>query len=287
MNDSYKVGIIIPAYNVENYIFRAIESCIRQTYENIEVVVIDDGSSDGTYDVLQHYCAQDSRIKLFRQENGGVSSARNKALDLCTSDYVLFLDSDDWLEPDTVEKLVQSLSNNSSERILISSGCYYAYLKETGDIYKHIPENEAETIAVSSEEILMFVGQTKYNLRSSCYKLFSMAIIKQNHLRFDPTIQHGEDGLFVFEYLKYVDQFVYFPDPLWNILERPGSATTVPYNRTKLSAVTAVEKMLAYPNNSVALTSELKKFLVQRTIYVLSEALTAHPIPKNDVKFLR
>lgn len=286
MNDYYKVGIIIPAYNVEKYIYRAMESCINQTYKNIEIVVVDDGSSDGTYDVVKSYSDKDSRIKLYRQENGGVSSARNRALDMCTSDYVLFLDSDDWLKSDTVEKLVQKLEEGQSQRSLISSGCYYAYFDEKGDIYKTIPDNETENITMSAEEVILYVGQTKYNLRSSCYKLFSMAVIKQNHLKFEPAIRHGEDGLFVFEYLKNADQFVYFPDPLWNILERPGSATTSPYNSSFLSAITAIEKMMSYPN-SEKLQGELRVFLVQRAMSVLEHALVADTAPQADIRFLR
>lgn len=286
MNDSYKVGIIIPAYNVEKYIYRAMESCINQTYKNIEIVVVDDGSSDGTYDVVKSYCDKDSRIKLHRQENGGVSSARNRALDMCTSDYVLFLDSDDWLESDTVEKLAQKLEGDQSQRSLISSGCYYAYFDEKGDIYKTIPNNETENIAMSAEEIILYVGQPKYNLRSSCYKLFSLAVINENHLRFVPEIKHGEDGLFVFEYLKCAERFVYFPDPLWNILERPGSATTSPYNSSFLSAITAIEKMMSYPN-SERLQGELRVFLVQRAMSLLEYALVADTAPKADIRFLR
>lgn len=286
MSRSLKVGVIIPAYNVEKYIFRAIESCISQTYSNIEVVIVDDGSSDATSDVVKSYADKDERVKLYRQENGGVSSARNRALDMCTADYVLFLDSDDWLETDAVEKLIAKIEEGQ-EKVLISSGCYYAYFDDSSEIYKIIPENEKDSVSMSSKEVLMYVGQTKYNLRSSCYKLYSLNVINENNLRFVREIRHGEDGLFVFEYLKYADRFVYFPDPLWNILERPGSATTSPYNSSKMSAVTAVERMLAYTDNGKELTCELKKFLVQRALYVLGEALVAQPMPKDDVKVLR
>lgn len=286
MKDSCKVGIIIPAYNVEKYIYRAMESCINQTYKNIEIVVVDDGSSDGTYDVVKSYCDQDSRIKLYRQENGGVSSARNRALDMCTSDYVLFLDSDDWLELNTVEKLVEKLDEDSGRHSLISSGCYYAYFGEKGNIDKTIPDNETENVVMSAEEVILYVGQTKYNLRSSCYKLFSLAVINENHLRFAPEIRHGEDGLFVFEYLKCAERFVYFPDPLWNILERPGSATTSPYNSSMLSAITAVEKMMAY-QNSEKLQCVLRVFLVQRAMSTLEHALVVDTAPKADIRFLR
>lgn len=281
-----KVGIIIPAYKVEKYIFRALESCIMQTYPNIEIVVVDDGSPDDTYNIVKAYADKDNRIKLYRQENKGVSCARNRALGMCTADYVLFLDSDDWLETDAVEKLV-ARTETMQDSILISSGCYYAYFNNENVIYKLKAENEKNSVSMASEEVIMYVGQQKYCLRSSCYKLYSMSVINQNNIRFDCEIRHGEDGLFVFDYLKHVDKFYYFPDPLWNILERPGSSTRSPYNSTMISAITAVEKMLLYQDNSKALVCELKKHFVHRAIYVLGEALVAHPTPKKDVKMIR
>lgn len=280
-----KVAIIIPAYNVEKYIHRAIESSINQTYHNIEIIVVDDGSTDSTFDIIHSYAAKDDRIRPFCQPNGGVSGARNKALDMCQSDYVLFLDSDDWLELSAVKELVCKIDPKETEKLLVSSGCYYAYL-DNDKISRIIPDEPICDTALSSEEVLLFVGQRKYNLRSSCYKLFNMSIIKAYNLRFDIKIKHGEDGLFVFEYLKHIDKFIYFHDPLWNILERPGSATTSPYNSSKLSAVTAVEKMLVY-DNSNELKDRLQVFLVQRALSVLSEAIVKDPLPKDDIRFLR
>lgn len=101
MNRSLMIGVIIPAYNVEKYIFRAIESCIGQTYSNIEVVIVDDGSSDATSDIVKSYADKDERVKLYRQENGGVSSARNRALDMCTADYAMNFSPEDPTVPNS------------------------------------------------------------------------------------------------------------------------------------------------------------------------------------------
>ena len=123
-------------------------------------------------------------------------------------------------------------------------------------------------------------------MRSSCYKLFSLEVIKNNNLRFETNIKHGEDGLFVFEYLKCVDKFIYMPIPLWNILLRPGSATRVSFNKGKLTAITAIEKMMAYDNDA-ELQMELKKFLTKRTLYLLFEAMRSKNEYIEDVLGLR
>lgn len=284
MNSFYKVGIIIPAYNVESYIFRALDSCINQSYKNIEIIVVDDGSSDSTYDVLKSYADRDNRIKLFRQENAGVSAARNKALDLCESDYVIFLDSDDWLELDAIETLVEKIDPEAPNSSLISCSLYDAFLASS-NIEKTIPTRDAETL-LSSEEALMYTVTRSYHLVSSCYKLYSMSVINSNKLRFAADISHGEDGLFVFEYLKNVDKFAYFPQPLWNILNRPGSASRMSYSSTIMSAITAVVRMLEYGNNS-SLDFELRKFYVRRILSVLSGAFVACPTPSEDIKVMR
>ena len=283
-NQNIKVGIIIPAYNVENYLFRALDSCINQTYRNIEVIVMDDGSSDGTYAVAKSYSERDPRVKAFKQKNAGVSAARNNAIDMCCADHLLFLDSDDWLEENAVSDLLQHLPDGEG-KYLICCDTYYAYMEEQG--IRRVPaDGVAADKCGSAEELLMYTAKSEYKLRSACYKLFSLRIIRECALKFREDIRHGEDGLFVFEYLKHSDAFVYFPGLLWNILERPGSATTSPYNRSWLSAVTAAEAMLAY-DNSPELHCELKKYLVQRTTTTLCCALASVNADKKDIAYLR
>lgn len=246
MNDL--VTIIIPAYNVQDYIFRAIESSINQTYDNIEIVIVDDGSTDNTKCVLEKY-RNNIKVNIICKENGGVSSARNSAVDACSGKWLLFLDSDDWLEKNAVEKLLELADGNDS--YLICCDRYFAYFNREGDIYKERQRDAAESIKVDLEDALVTVGNGKYNLQSSCYKLFSSSIIKNNHLKFDTSIYHGEDGLFVYEYLQYCEGIIFSTEPLWNILERPGSATTSAYNSKWLTMIDAINVMLSeckYPD---------------------------------------
>jgi len=95
-----KITIIIPVYNTEKYVEKCIESIINQTYKNLEIIIVNDGSTDNSYNICKKYCEIDERIILLTQDNQGLSVARNNALDIATGKYVEFVDSDDWIELD-------------------------------------------------------------------------------------------------------------------------------------------------------------------------------------------
>ena len=93
-----KISVIIPVYNVEKYLKRCLDSVINQTYKNLEIILVDDGSTDNSGKICDEYAKNDKRIIVIHKENGGVSVARNIGLDICTGDYVNFIDSDDWID---------------------------------------------------------------------------------------------------------------------------------------------------------------------------------------------
>ena len=101
-----KVSVIVPVYNVEKYVGKCIESIINQTYTNLEILINNDGSTDNSYKICESYAAKDYRIRLLTQENSGVSVCRNNMLDVATGYYIIFVDSDDWIHPEHVERLV-------------------------------------------------------------------------------------------------------------------------------------------------------------------------------------
>lgn len=283
LNEKTKVAIVIPTYNVEQYVYRAIESAIDQTHQEIEIIIIDDGSTDKTWEVIQTYKEKDQRIKCFRQKNSGVSIARNMGLKEVTSDFVLFLDSDDWLEKDAIEILLRCYERFPN--YLICADCFYVYMNSNG-IYREKSVDYDESVILEKVKALSYIVKTEYKLRSSCYKLFIMKAIRENGLNFDEKIRHGEDGLFVFQYLHYVKGLVYSTTPLWNILERPGSATTSEYNQYWITAIDAVKKMMNF-DNSIELQNKLKIYLIERALMVESAALKAKNRNIEDIKYIR
>lgn len=281
-----KAAIIIPAYNVENYIHRAIESALSQTEPDIEVIVIDDGSTDRTSEVAAACAKGDPRFRLYRQENTGVSGARNHGLQLATADWVLFLDSDDWLERNAVEQLL-ALKEEAPEK-LICVEAYFAYFMDKGDIRREQQGLREQKETRNREQALLAVGgEKKFHLPSSCYKLFSRKIIEKGNLRFREDIHYGEDGLFVFQYLNCVEGVSYTPIPLWNILDRPGSATTAPYTSKWLTMITAVQTMMSTEGLSSAVQTNLEASMANWAFTIAIIGLRSGTIKDEELELLR
>lgn len=282
---SYKVSIIIPAYNVEKYIFRAIESSINQSYKNIEIIIVDDGSTDKTWDVISIYKEKDKRIVAIRQKNCGVSSARNKGLNISSGDYCIFIDSDDWISENCVEEMINYL-NKFKRNILISSDCYYASFNNNIIEIKSSKKNykDEETYMNKNQSIISFC-ETKYRLSSACYKLYNLKLIKKIGLKFDVNISHGEDGLFVYNYLNNCNGMYYFNKPLWYILDRPGSATTSKYNKKWLSAIVSAE-IIYKSNTDKKINNYFKLYCCSRITTVLCSAIITDKRSK-DIVFMR
>lgn len=282
---NYKVSIIIPAYNVEKYVFRAIESSINQTYNDIEIVIIDDGSNDKTWDVICRYKEKDKRIVAVRQKNLGVSSARNRGLEISSGDYCIFIDSDDWIDENCVSDMINSLKMFNN-KILISTDCYFAFLKNsTIEIQDSKKNYRSEEIYMDKTNSIINFCKTKYRLSSACYKIYDMKLIRKIKLKFSKEVSYGEDGLFVYNYLKNCDGMYFLNKPLWYILERPGSATTSKYNKKWLSAVTAAESIYI-SNENKKINNYTKLYCCSRIATVLCSAIS-NDKNNEDIYFLR
>lgn len=274
--ESGKVSIIIPAYNVEKYIFRAIESSIKQTYKNIEIIIVDDGSTDQTLKVIKKYADIDERVIYIHQTNKGVAIARNEGMKSSTGEFVIFLDSDDWLEPNAVERLVckklkypQFLIASDFNHVCEVKGKLKIKKEEVVNFEKILDKNEA----------LKFIIYTKYHIGSTSHKLFDRRIIMDNSICFPDGITHGEDGLFMYKYLSHCEGVFFFAEQLWNMFDRPGSATSN-YNINWLTSIKAVDEMKSY-NKYKFMEEPLEAYRVARIMMILSEYVFAK---ENDIK---
>lgn len=219
------VSVVIPVYNGEKYIKNCLEHVLCQTYEALEVIVIDDGSKDLSYQIVSEMVRKDGRVRLFHQENAGVSSARNAALRLLTGDYVVFVDVDDDIEEDYVECLVTQMKK--SDVGLAVCGYLMAVRgdEEHGKYCTFTDEIISTDLAL--DRILRF---QKYN-PAIWNKMFDAAIIREHGLLFDPLIAIGEDMLFLVKYCMYVKQcavigaskYIYYTNPTGAMLERKSS----------------------------------------------------------------
>lgn len=140
MKDSL-VSVIVPIFNTFRFLEKCVLSILRQSYKNLEVILIDDGSTDGSFLLCNQLLKKDSRIKVFHKQNGGLSSAKNFGLDHATGEYICFVDSDDWIEPNMIELLLDTMIKNNSDMAM----CSFFMENETGEIYADCPKLENKT----------------------------------------------------------------------------------------------------------------------------------------------
>ncbi|MCR4792396.1 MAG: glycosyltransferase [Lachnospiraceae bacterium] len=223
MEEKVKVSVIMPAYNVENYIEAALQSLMRQTYGNLEIIVVDDGSVDSTFSLIQKAAESDERIKAVHQENGGVSAARNNALGLATGEYVCFLDADDAAEETMIEKLVDAMEESCADL----AECQYTRWKPDGSRLDDYDFADFDTGLSSDGERLSFIIKEliPYHMGFEVWnKIYRLQIIRDADVTFDPGCSVGEDLSFNMKYLLNCKKVFGISDRLVRYLIRDDSA---------------------------------------------------------------
>ena len=196
-----KVSVIIPIYNVAQYLHKCLKSVISQTYKNLDIILIDDGSSDDSYSIAKEYQEKDSSIRLFTQTNIGLIATRKRGIELAEGEIIGFVDSDDWIEPIMYERLVQCMEENECD--LVSSGIYRDYAdgsrKEWYDLYP-------EGVYVNLESAIypsMLHDFKKNEMGLKCTlvnKLYRRQILQDIYGEIDTRVFYGEDALTIYPY---------------------------------------------------------------------------------------
>lgn len=216
------ISILSPCYNVEAFLPQCIDSIIKQTYTNLQIVLIDDGSNDDTWSVMQHYAANDTRIEIYHQHNQGVSSTRNNLLDKIKGEYVLFVDSDDWIEPDTIEFLITKALAHSADIVM----CAMVKNDDT-------PSSDYTEKLYSKDE---FIKDFLYHIKirgQLCNKLVKASLLVG--LRFDTSVSYGEDALLCWQFLKHADKIIYSDKQLYHYRMVDSSLSHQSFGSKKLS----------------------------------------------------
>lgn len=237
MINSMKISVIVPVYNCEPYLERCIRSIMAQTYSNLEIICVNDGSTDDSGNVLDKLSCEDARIRVIHQENAGASAARNTGIDLATGDLITFVDSDDAIEPDMYEALLPYFADKNVD--IVHCGYKRMYLdgssKEVNGTGKQVHQTRYE----AAEYLLsgkMFVG-------SLCNKLFRSHLLAG--VRFDTTLAINEDVLANAVLFSKSNESVFLDVGKYLVYERIGSASSVTKELKKLSdSVLAAEGML-------------------------------------------
>lgn len=192
-----QVSIIIPIYNAASFIHRCVDSVLRQTYQNFELLLIDDGSKDESNTICDEYAQKDARIKVFHKENGGVSTARNLGIKKASGEWITFIDADDWVEPAYLND-IGNLTNDNIEWVFA----------EWRTVWDRVHLNEineyGEKTLLNTRQTIDEMWNTMANLdifRCPWGKFFRLSIIRKYNLYFDQELRYGEDTVFNYEYL--------------------------------------------------------------------------------------
>lgn len=213
----------MPAYNVEKYIEDALGSLIRQSYGNLEIITVDDGSSDDTFTVIERMAARDDRIKAIRQDNRGVSAARNRGLLLATGDYICFLDADDTAEDTMIEKLVEAIDGSGADL----AECRYSRWMQNGDHAGDYDFTAFDISFSSDREKIRFITDEllPYHMGFEVWsKIYRTDIIRNGKISFDEDCRIGEDLSFNIKYLLNCGKITGIEDRLVRYLIRDDSA---------------------------------------------------------------
>ena len=220
-----KITVIVPVYNVEHYLDKCLDSLINQTYKNLEIIVINDGSTDNSGIICQEYAQKDNRIIYVEKENGGQSEARNMGLDRMTGSYVTFVDSDDWVEADYVETLYQKITEYQAD---IAVGNYYSYNEQEGIFCFHIFGSSYYEKVYDNVSIFenFYESEHMKNFALICVggKLYKSDLFRE--LRFEVG-KLGEDGYLNQKIYLLAEKTIYLNKGLYAYRQREGSSSRI------------------------------------------------------------
>ena len=262
MNNDIKdtVSIIVPVYNVKPYLERCINSILKQSYDNLEVILVDDGSTDGSGELCDSLEKKDKRIIVIHQQNGGLSSARNTGIDNCHGSYICFVDSDDYVHPDYVKYLYSMCINYNCE-----IGICYHYITEEDNYYRKVELNSEIRVFSRSEIFDLFYTDMHGSIVIAWNKIYKRECI--GDIRYDVGKIHEDEGT-TFKFLYNANRIAFGKEVLYYYYSREDSITGLPYNRKKLDILDAYENRLKFYKE------HLEKGLYDRECqYYLSEIL--------------
>lgn len=216
------ISVVVPVYNVEKYLGCCIESIVGQTYKNLQIILVDDGSTDSSYQICMDYAKKDARIAVFQKENGGLASARNEGLRHINGEYVTFVDSDDRIEPDTYDAMYNAAQSNPD--CIVTCGRYNVD-EQTGR-KEPVFKLESEQVWSRKEAIRRFLTWDCIDT-SVCDKLFPAKLIE--NLEFLGGLV-SEDVLFTYPSLERAEGVVHIGKCKYNYLQRSGSISHSGYS---------------------------------------------------------
>lgn len=255
MNREPLLSVIVPVYNVEKYLAKCVDSILNQTYSNLEIILVNDGSRDFSGSICDVFVQKDSRVQVIHKENGGLSSARNMGIEAATGEYITFVDSDDWIESDAYEHLMGLMERN---QVQLVCGGNYNVDEDTGERTLGVCPRKEEVITTEEMVGRMFLWQDCDS--SVCDKIFHRDLL--DHFRF-PVGKVCEDVSVTYRILLSTDRVAFSNRPFYNYLQRSGSIS-------RTSEIT--EKTFHFSQHTEVIYSYIREH---------------HPAIENQARYLR
>ncbi|MBO4295027.1 MAG: glycosyltransferase [Alphaproteobacteria bacterium] len=270
-----QISFIIPIYNVASYLSKCLDSVLAQTLSDIEVICINDGSKDNSEKILQNYAAKDKRIKVINQRNQGISAARNAGLKMVQSDYVMFVDSDDYIAPDMAEKLYKIMIAEKPDVVICSAECvnllpadtsaevveWQAWLQPWFDEYAK-PTGVYDVPKTIKNEFISVVWN----------KLYKTSTIKEYKIKF-PSELIEEDEYWLWAYMLHCRKYAFVNERLYFYIQRSGSIMTTRNSREHVLDILEVERRIYELVQKYADISDYREILADWYIKTINEIL--------------
>ena len=237
------VTIVVPVFNMEAYLPRCMDSLLGQTYQQTEILIIDDGSTDNSMSLCEEYCRRFQSVRVIHKENGGLSSARNMGIESASGEYITFPDPDDWVENSYIENYMALVKEYNPDMVCI--GHYVDFEDATfsanpGASFRLMNGEEAMNALILPPAMEGFAWN----------KLYKMDIIRQYHLRFSDLMGTTEDLAFAYQYLKHVSKVCFAPDKImYHYCQRTGSATIASFSQRQMQSMNIYEQMIRESKN--------------------------------------
>ena len=269
------ISIIVPVYNASQYLYRCIESILNQTYKDFELILVDDGSTDESYEICKKYANEDDRIRVFHKENGGQSSARNLGLDFATGEYISFIDSDDWIHPQMLEILYKAVTDFDAQM----SCCDFRPIKNVNDLEKIEYENlqyeqDIKNLCqVLSKETIFSDYRRNYIYKlqpSVCNKLIKRRIF--DDIRFCEGMIYEDEHILMYIVDK-ISKCVIIDTQLYYYYCLNQSTIRSGFSEKKFSALDLAMSEIDFFHN---VKSEMEQFLFQYVFWFISLSIVVY-----------
>lgn len=232
------ISVIVPVFNSEKFLDRCINSIINQTYKNLEIILVDDGSTDNSGKICDDYAIKDKRIKVIHKKNGGASSARNAGIDLSKGKYIGFVDSDDWIEKDTYEILYNLIEKYSTKIV-----CCGRFDVDSKTGIRQIGLCPTEEKIITAEEMLADIFTWNNCDLSPCDKLFDATLFTENRF---PDGMVCEDVGIMYKIISEAEKVLICDIPLYNYYHHNNSVTTSKFSEKTFHFSIHTEKIVNY-----------------------------------------